>query len=144
MEILFIAKKEDENSLKASEYLKNIFPKSIIVFGKRKEKFPNELMSWKGDYILSYLSPWIIPGSLLKNARKGAINWHPGPPKYPGIGCTNFAVYNQEKEFGITCHHMLEKVDTGEIICVDRFPVSKTDSVFSITQKCYSIISPFN
>jgi len=76
----------------------------------------------------------------LERAEKGAINWHPGPPEYPGIGCTNFAIYNNEKEFGITCHYMLAKVDTGKVVEVKRFKVLENDSVYSITQKCYSLI----
>ena len=92
------------------------------------------------DYVFSYLSPWIIPKEVLKNTRISSINWHPGPPEYPGIGCTNFAVYNNENQFGITCHHMLPKVDTGKIISVNRFKILDKDTVFSITQKCYSLI----
>jgi methionyl-tRNA formyltransferase len=140
MEILFIGKKNDLNAKIASEYLKQIFPKAEIVFGVRGEKFPEDLPWWKGDYIFSYLSPWIIPNSLLERAEKGAINWHPGPPEYPGIGCTNFAIYNNEKEFGITCHYMLSKVDTGKIIETERFAILENDTVYSITQKCYSLI----
>lgn len=140
MEILFIGKDNDRYAKIASEYLKEIFPNAKIVFGVRGVKFPEELLTWKGDYLFSYLSQWIIPGAVLENASKGAINWHPGPPSYPGIGCTNFAVYNGEKEFGITCHYMLPKVDTGKIIETAIFPVLDKDSVFSITQKCYSSI----
>ena len=140
MDILFIGKKNNTNAKVASEYLKQIFPKAEIVFGARGEKIPEDLHWWKGDYIFSNLSPWIIPDSLLKRAEKGAINWHPGPPEYPGIGCTNFAIYNNEKEFGITCHYMLEKVDTGKVVEVKRFKVLDNDTVYSITQKCYSLI----
>ena len=140
MEILFIGKKHDQNAKLASEYLKQIFPNAQIVFGVRGEKFPEDLPWWKGDYIFSYLSPWIIPKGLLERAEKGAINWHPGPPEYPGIGCTNFAIYNNEKEFGITCHYMLDKVDTGKIVEVKRFSILENDTVFSITQKCYLLI----
>jgi methionyl-tRNA formyltransferase len=32
---------------------------------------------------------------------------------------------------------MAAKVDTGEIISVKRFPVYETDTVYSITQRCY-------
>lgn len=140
MEILFIGKKHDQNAKLASEYLKQIFPNAHIVFGVRGEKFPEDLPWWKGDYIFSYLSPWIIPKGLLERAEMGAINWHPGPPEYPGIGCTNFAIYNNEKEFGITCHYMLDKVDTGKIVEVKRFSILENDTVFSITQKCYLLI----
>lgn len=77
MEILFIGKKHDQNAKLASEYLKQISPNAHIVFGVRGEKFPEDLPWWKGDYIFSYLSPWIIPKGLLERAEKGAINWHP-------------------------------------------------------------------
>ena len=140
MNILFIGKKKDAYAIQASQYLKQIFPDSEILFGQRGDKLPEDIYWWKGDYIFSYLSPWIIPQSLLERAEKGAINWHPGPPEYPGIGCTNFAIYNEEKYFGITCHYMLGKVDTGKIIEVKRFAILENDTVFSITQKCYSLI----
>ena len=39
---------------------------------------------------------------------------------------------------------MVPKVDTGDIIAVKRFPVFESDTVYSITQRCYSdIISMF-
>lgn len=140
MDVLFIGKKNDSNAEIAAIYLKSIFPKATIVFGERKDKFPVELLDWTGDYLFSYLSPWIIPNQLLSNAMKGAVNWHPGPPEYPGIGCTNFAVYNNEKIFGITCHYMAAKVDTGNVIEVKRFSIDENDTVYSITQKCYAQI----
>lgn len=79
---------------------------------------------------------------MLESTGIAAINWHPGTPQYPGIGCTNFAIYNGESEFGITCHHMLAQVDAGNIIEVKRFPVKENDTVYSLTQKCYSLILP--
>jgi methionyl-tRNA formyltransferase len=141
MKILFIGKKDDANAKLAAQYLNQIFPNAYIIFGARGEKFPeDDLSAWEGDYIFSYLSPWIIPKKLIEKAQKGAINWHPGPPEYPGIGCTNFAIYNKEKEFGFTCHYMLDKVDTGKIVETKRFPILINDTVYSITQKCYSLI----
>jgi methionyl-tRNA formyltransferase len=141
MGILFFGKKGDTNTEVAAKYTKQIFPDAIIYLGSRGDNFPTEeTASWSGDYILSYLSPWIIPKSLLDKATKGAINWHPGSPEYPGIGCTNFAIYNGAKEFGSTCHFMNPKVDTGQIIEVARFSILKDDTVFSITQKCYAHI----
>ncbi|MCK5537578.1 MAG: hypothetical protein KAI79_12180 [Bacteroidales bacterium] len=141
MEILFFGKKGDINTEIAAKYTKQIFPDATIILGDRTERFPNdEIGLWRGDYIFSYLSPWIIPGSLLNRASKGAINWHPGSLEYPGIGCTNFAIYNNAREFGSTCHYMNEKVDTGSIIEVKRFSILENDTVYSITQKCYSLI----
>jgi methionyl-tRNA formyltransferase len=138
--VLFIGKKNDPYCEQAKEFVKLNFTQADIVLGKREDSFPDDISWWKGDYIFSYLSPWIIPDYLLERASIAAINFHPGPPEYPGIGCTNFAIYNQESTFGITCHHMAAQVDTGEMIAVRRFPLFKTDSVYSLTQRCYSYI----
>jgi len=140
LRILFIGKADDFFSRHAADYISAHYPAANIVFSNRQEPFPAELLKWNGDVIISYLSQWIIPKTLLQNASIAAINFHPGPPEYPGIGCTNFAIYNGASEFGITCHHMAPKVDTGDIIAVKRFPVFETDSVYSITQRCYSDI----
>lgn len=140
LNILFIGKSGDPFSEKAAGYIKKHFKYPEIVFSKRSDPFPEKLLNWKGDLLISYLSQWIIPQALLAKATFAAINFHPGPPAYPGIGCTNFAIYNGEKEFGITCHHMLAKVDTGSIIAVKRFNILPGDTVYSITQKCYGAI----
>jgi methionyl-tRNA formyltransferase len=138
--ILFIGKADDFYSKIAAEHLHLHFPKAEVVFSKRTEQLPENLYKWEGDIIISYLSQWIIPAQLLERANIAAINLHPGPPEYPGIGCTNFAIYNNEKQFGVTCHHMLAQVDSGSIIAVRRFPVRETDTVYSITQRCYTEI----
>lgn len=140
LNILFIGKKDDFFSKQAAEYIKQNIPNTTIIYSARGEEMPEEMINWKGDYIISYLSQWIIPASLLENASKGGINLHPGSPNYPGIGCTNFAIYDDVEEFGITCHYMLPQVDTGKIIMVERFPIHKNDTVYSITQRAYSAI----
>ncbi|RYY71917.1 MAG: hypothetical protein EOO13_01390 [Chitinophagaceae bacterium] len=139
-EILFIGKKDDHFSTLAADYLTQHLPQSTIVYSAKREAIPEIVQNWKGDYIISYLSQWIIPAEILANARIGALNLHPGSPEYPGIGCTNFAIYNKEKEFGITCHYMLPKVDSGAIVKVSRFPIYSSDSVYSLTMRCYAAI----
>ena len=140
MNILFLGKRDDFYCERAANYLKLHMPNTTIFLGKRPEELPNEIVTWNGDGIISYLSPWIVPKWLLHRATTLAINLHPGTPEYPGIGCTNFALYDEVSEFGITCHYMLPKVDTGTIITVKRFPVYPTDSVYSLTQRCHSAI----
>lgn len=108
--------------------------------GTRHHAFPAESLTWHGDYLISYLSPWIIPTGLLQNATGAALNFHPGPPSYPGIGCTNFALYNDETSYGVTCHRMAPLVDTGEIVAVRRFPIFAHDTVQSLTERCHAAI----
>ena len=76
----------------------------------------------------------------MERAQRAAINFHPGPPEYPGIGCTNFAIYNGETTFGVTCHHMAAQVDTGSIVAVHRFPLAPSDSMLALTERCYDAI----
>lgn len=140
LQILFIGKKNDFFSEQAAAFISVHYTSAKIIYSAREDKFPEELFSWKGDLIISYLSQWIIPKSLLEKAEMAALNFHPGPPEYPGIGCTNFAIYNEAEEFGVTCHHMNAKVDTGQIVAVDRFPLFENDTVYSLTQRCYSHI----
>ena len=137
LKILFIGKMDDPYSRVAADFVELHFKDPLIIFSKRGDPIPSELNDWEGDLLISYLSQWIIPQHLLENAAMAAINLHPGPPEYPGIGCTNFAIYNGEKVYGVTCHHMFSKVDCGPVVAVRRFPVFETDTVFSVTQRCY-------
>jgi len=137
MRVLFIGKADNQQATAAAEFVRHHFEDAHIVFSSRTEPFPEYLREWKGDLLISYLAQWILPAELISNAEFAAINLHPGPPEYPGIGCTNFAIYNGEKEFGVTCHHMLAKVDSGSIIAVRRFPVLEKDTVWTLTQRCY-------
>ena len=111
-----------------------------VFVGERTDPFPKEAYNLCPDLTFSYVSPWIIPKDILQATKKCAINFHSGPPEYPGIGCTNFAIYNEEKEFGVTAHLMSEKVDTGRIIAVERFPIVSGETVYSLSQKCYEYI----
>lgn len=138
--ILFIGKRDDFFCDRAVEFMRLHFPETTFVLARRGEPRPQIFDTWQGDYILSYLSPFIVPGSLLARAKQAAINFHPGPPEYPGTGCTNFALYHEVKDYGVTCHHMLEKVDTGAVVGVRRFPVLPADTVYAVTQRCYAAL----
>ncbi len=137
--ILFLAK-DKPLAYEAAQLLKAHFTSVDVVFGGRTDPFPRRLLKNRYDYIISYISPWIVPKELLKKTRVAAINFHPGSPEYPGIGCTNFVIYEGAKKYGVTAHHMNEKVDTGKIIDVKWFPVSRLDTVYSLTMKCYAHI----
>jgi methionyl-tRNA formyltransferase len=82
-----------------------------------------------------------VPAAWLARVQVAAINFHPGPPEYPGIGCTNFALYEGATHYGVTCHHMAANVDAGAIIRVARFPIAPTDSVWSLTQRSYAYLA---
>jgi hypothetical protein len=92
--------------------------------------FPEEV-----DYIISFLSPWIIPQNILNMAKYHAINFHPGSREYPGIGCYNFALFEGVNQYGCVCHEMLPKVDSGPIYEELLFPIYPHDTVQSLQDR---------
>jgi len=138
--ILFLAKADDRNAQEAYVFLKNNFTNVDGHFGAWGEPLPyaDELHYLQPDYTISYLSRWIIPEAILKNSKIAALNFHPAPPEYPGFAPNNFALYEDAKDFGVTCHHMEAKVDTGPIVAVKRFPIFHTDSIETLQQRTYT------
>lgn len=76
------------------------------------------------DLLVNFLSPRLIPGWALEYFSSGGINFHPGTPKFPGVGSATLAVYHGEWEFGSVAHYMSEKFDDGPIVWASTFPVS--------------------
>lgn len=138
MSILFIGKRNDPYTDDAADTVGQLFENAVVIRLARGQRLPESVTSWAGDWLVSYLCPQVLPGSLLERASLGAINFHPGPPEYPGIGCTNFAIYNGEKEYGVTCHFMEPQVDSGGIIEVSRLPIYEADTVYTLTRRCYA------
>lgn len=135
--LLFLGKADDPDCARALEFCKVHFSNLTYCLGKWGDPLPEHIRKWEGDYIISYLSRWVVPEELLKHAKKAAINFHPASPEYPGIGCNNFALYEDAREYGTTCHYMATKVDTGRIIAVRRFPVYPEDDVESVLKRTY-------
>ena len=48
----------------------------LVVTGRAGDPLPEAVGALKASVILSFLSPWILPKSLLRRARI-ALNWHP-------------------------------------------------------------------
>ena len=135
--ILFLGKNNDTYTLKALNHLQLLFTDVEFYLGDWGDQLPKDTSFWEGQIIISYKSRWIIPKNLLDKAKEVAINFHPASPDYPGIGCVNFALYENAKEYGSTCHHMNPKVDTGDIIKVVKFPIYPSDNVETLLTRTY-------
>jgi methionyl-tRNA formyltransferase len=135
--VLFLGKKDDPHVSKALEFCRLRFRSVTSRLGGWGDALPAELNAWSGGHIISYLSRWVLPAGLLARATSSALNFHPAPPEYPGIGCINFALYHDAREFGVTCHHMASSVDTGGIVAVRRFPILPQDTVSSLLTRSY-------
>lgn len=78
----------------------------------------------------------IIPDSILKLAKFGAINLHMAPlPKYRGAHPENWALINGEDWMGYTVHYLDSGIDTGDIIAQDRVRILPEDDILSLTFK---------
>src|SRR5438309_8661335 len=103
--MLFLARDSDEHVQRALSFCRRNFGRVAAFLNGWGEPLPDEVRRWDGDYIVSYLSRWIIPETVLRRARIAAINFHPASPDYPGIGCNNFALYDGAGAYGVTSHH---------------------------------------
>ncbi len=86
---------------------------------------------FKSARLFSILNEWIVPKSLFEQFGLGFYNIHPGPPERPGWAPLNFALYDDDKEFGATLHEALEDADTGLIWAVDLFTIHRTATTIS-------------
>ena len=134
--VLFLGKAEDAHTARAIDFCRLHFTKVSAHVGKWGEPLPLDARSWSGECIISYLCRWILPAELLGRAQT-AINFHPGPPEYPGYGCNNFAIYDDVRDYGVTCHRMAPRVDTGAIVAVKRFPVFPSDDAGTLLARAY-------
>jgi methionyl-tRNA formyltransferase len=104
---------------------------------------PEELAALDQDVLrrarlIAFVTPVIVPKSILEQLGYGAVNFHPGPPGYPGWAPAHFALYDQADEFGATVHLMVEKVDAGPIIDLAVFPLPPDASVFTLEGMAYA------
>src|SRR5262249_49772193 len=63
--------------------------------------------------------------------------FHPGPPQYPGWVPSHFAIYERAAEFGATAHVMVESVDAGPIVGVERFAIPPRATVTKLEELAF-------
>ena len=135
---LFFVRKDCKYTKKTIDFLcEQGFKVKVIFSESRSQDHKKKWENWNGDYVFSYRSFYIIPNELLKKVKKAAINFHPGPNNYRGSGGLNFALFNSEKEFGVTAHLINEKIDNGKIIECRKFNIDKEDCLDSLMKKTH-------
>src|SRR5579871_1958469 len=102
-----------------------------------------QLSALSGDVLarsrlIAFATPVIVPKSILDRIGYGAVNFHPGPPSYPGWAPAHFALYDQAGEFGATAHLMVEKVDAGPIVDLTLFPIPLGATVVELEGMAYA------
>jgi methionyl-tRNA formyltransferase len=82
--------------------------------------------------LIGFVTPVIVPASILKSLGHGAYNFHPGSPHYPGWVPSHFAIYERAGTFGATAHQMVERVDAGPIVGVELFGIPSGTGVLRL------------
>jgi methionyl-tRNA formyltransferase len=76
------------------------------------------------DLVVSFLYWRLIREPLLSLGRIGCLNLHPAPlPDLRGVGGYNVAVLEGLREWGVSCHFVDERFDTGDLVEVERFAI---------------------
>lgn len=113
------------------EFLKYCLENNVRVFDGDEIYAHQKALEGLLDMVYCYIYPKRIRKDFLTIPKKAAVNFHPAPlPEYRGVFGYNFAIFNQEKEYGVSVHKMSEQFDMGDIIEVERFHIdSETVSV---------------
>jgi methionyl-tRNA formyltransferase len=76
------------------------------------------------DIVVSFLFWKLIREPLISLGRIGCLNFHPAPlPDFRGLAGYNLAVLEGLAEWGVSCHFVDERFDTGDLVEVERFAI---------------------
>jgi methionyl-tRNA formyltransferase len=90
------------------------------------------------DIFVSMSFDQILRKRFFSFPRLGTINCHAGKlPFYRGRNILNWALINDENEFGITVHYVDDGVDTGDIVLQRTYPIDDCDDYHSLLTKAY-------
>ena len=139
--VLFLCRKKCAYSKKLSLFLKKKSRElKVISLGAWEKPKKFELPKQKSDFIFSFRSTYILKKKHFNQTKIAAINFHPGPPEYRGIGCANFAILNNEKRYGVTAHVINKKIDNGKIIDVKYFKMPKKINLEKLLRKTHYLL----
>ena len=100
--------------------------------------FLEELRGLAPDVLFNIAFLHLYKKPILGIPKMGCVNFHPGPlPKYGGSNGWVWAIINGDTEYGVTFHQMKERIDAGDILGLERFPIEKDETGLSLLMKCY-------
>lgn len=88
------------------------------------------------DLIVTCAYGQIIPKEVLDMPKHGCVNVHASIlPKYRGSAPIQWAIFNGDKETGVTIMYMDEGMDTGDIIAIEKIKIEENDNVGTLHDK---------
>jgi len=102
------------------------------------DEFVTKLRKYNCDLFVSMSFNQIFKHEVLNLPPLGTINCHAGKlPFYRGRNILNWALINDETEFGITVHFVDQGIDTGDIIKQHCYPITDQDDYESLLVRAY-------
>ncbi|MEG0509515.1 MAG: formyltransferase family protein, partial [Eubacterium sp.] len=102
------------------------------------KEFMTKVSKYKSDLFVSMSFNQIFKRTIIETPKEKTINCHAGKlPFYRGRNILNWALINDEKEFGITVHYIDEGIDTGDIILQRTFPITDKDNYSTLLKIAY-------
>lgn len=107
------------------------------------EDFAAELRALKPDVFVVVAYGEIIKTNLLEIPTKMCVNVHPSLlPKYRGAAPIQSALFNGDKETGVTIMEMVLEMDAGDILEVVKIPVPENMTFGELEKKLYELSGP--
>ncbi len=90
------------------------------------------------EWLFSIANTTMLPVGVLRQATRGAINFHDGPlPGYAGLNVPAWAIMAMEKAHAVSWHEMTSRFDAGRILATRAFPIGADETSVSLNAKCY-------
>lgn len=100
--------------------------------------FLETVKQYQADLFVSMSFNQIFRSRIRNLPNLKTINCHAGKlPFYRGRNILNWALINDEKEFGITVHYMDEGIDTGDIILQEIYQITDLDDYGTLLDRAY-------
>lgn len=101
-------------------------------------EFLERISKFECDVLVSMSFNQIFKSPIVDLAPMKLINCHAGKlPFYRGRNILNWALINDEKEFGITVHYVDFGIDTGDIILQRTCPIADSDDYRTLLEVAY-------
>jgi methionyl-tRNA formyltransferase len=134
----FICVRYGSNDIKLLEYAQQYNIDYLEYANINKEESIETLSQYKCDLFISMSFDQIFKRETINLPKYKTINCHAGKlPFYRGRNILNWALINDEKEFGITVHFVDEGIDTGDIILQKLYTISDSDDYRTLLERSY-------
>jgi len=138
LEILFVTvryDKKDAELIRLAE--ENHIPVELSP-NINSAEFVDKIKEYRADLFVSMSFNQIFKAEMINLPPLKTINCHAGKlPFYRGRNILNWALINDEKEFGITVHYLDEGIDTGDIILQETYSITDEDNYRTLLTRAY-------